>query len=139
MGLDAETEGGVDKSQVLARGKYLATAFLIISDRRWYSEIILLLNNDYANQQKKYPKTLTDMYGLMVAFDPTRPTPVSGGHNEDMNFGNVAVESGTGGDGDHGGGGGIGINFGCWCCGGDHMKRDCLKRTKDKEKKQKDG
>ena len=29
LGLDAETAGGVDKSQVLARGKYLATALML--------------------------------------------------------------------------------------------------------------
>ena len=46
------------------------------------------------------------MYGLMVAFEPTRPIAVSGGRNEGMNFGNMAVELGTGGDGDHSGGGG---------------------------------
>ena len=39
--LDAEIEADVEKAQVLARGKYLATAFLLISDRRRYSELIL--------------------------------------------------------------------------------------------------
>ena len=72
------------------------------------------------------------MYGLMVEFDPTRPTPVSGGRNEGMNFGNVTVESGTGGDGDHGGSGGTGRNIECWRCGGDHMKRYCPKRAEEK-------
>ena len=47
----------------------------------------------------------------MVVFDTTRPTLVSGGHNKGMNFGNVDVESGTGGDGDRIGGGGTGIKF----------------------------
>ena len=37
------------------------------------------------------------MYGLMVAFEPTRVTPVSGGRKEGMNFGKVAVKSGTAG------------------------------------------
>ena len=76
----------------------------------------------------------------MVAFDPTRPTPVSGGRNEGMNFGNVAVEPGTRGDGDHdGGGGGTVRKIECWRFGGDHMKRDCPKRAEEKEKKKKDG
>ena len=57
------------------------------------------------SNNKKYPKTLTDMYGLMVAFKPTRATAVSGERNEGVNFGNVAAETGTGGDEDHGGGG----------------------------------
>ena len=56
----------------------MATAFLLSSDRHRYGELILTLKNDYVKQQKNYPKTLTDMYGLMVAFDPTMPTAVSG-------------------------------------------------------------
>ena len=43
------------------------------------------------------------MYGLMVAFDPTRDTAVSGGWKEGMNFGNVAAEPGTEGDRKYGG------------------------------------
>ena len=35
------------------------------------------------------------MYGLMVAFDPTRATAVSRGQNEGMNFRNVTAEPGT--------------------------------------------
>ena len=101
-----------------ARGKYLATAFLISSNRRRYGELVLLLKNDYVKQQKNYPKTLKYMYGLMVAFKPTRPTPVSGGRNEGINFGNVAVKPGTGGDADHSDGGCTGRNIECWCCGG---------------------
>ena len=49
-----------------------------------YGNLILSLKNEYSKQQKNYPKTLTDMYGLMVAFDITTPTPVSGGRNEVM-------------------------------------------------------
>ena len=44
------------------------------------------------NNNKNYHKTLTDMYGLMVAFDPTRSTVVSGGRNKGMNFRNVAAQ-----------------------------------------------
>ena len=66
-----------------------------------------------AQNPKKYPKILTDMYGLMVAFEPTRATPVSGGCNEGMHFGNVAVESITAGDGGHVSGGGTGRKFEC--------------------------
>ena len=126
---DAEINWDMGKAQVSTRGKYLTTAFLISSDRHRYSEMILLLKNYYAKQQKNYPKTLTDMHGLMVAFKSTRPTPVSGGRNEGMNFRNVAVESGTGGDGYHGGNGVIGRKLECWRCGGEHMKRDYPKLT----------
>ena len=100
--LDAAVEGGIEKAHASARGKYLATAFLLSLYRRRYGELILSLKNDYAKQQKNYPKTLTDMYGLMVAFDPTRATAVSGGRNEGIHFGNVAAEPGTKWDGDHG-------------------------------------
>ena len=60
----------------------MATAFLLSSDRRQYSELILLLNNDYSKQQKNYPETLTYMYWLMVAFEPTRATAVPGGETK---------------------------------------------------------
>ena len=56
-----------------------------------------------------------------------------------MNFGNVAVGSGTGGDRDHGGGGGTGRKIGCWRCGGEHMKIDCPLHAEDKENKKNNG
>ena len=116
---------------MLAKGKYLATPFLISSDRCRYRDLILSIKNDYAKQQKNYPKTLTEMYELMVALYPTRPTAVSRVRKEGMNFGNVAVEPGTRGGGNHGGDGRV-RNIECWSCGGDHMKRDCPKRAEDK-------
>ena len=113
----------MEKVQTSARGEYLATAFLLSSDRRWYGKLILLLKNDYAKQHKNYPKTLTDMYGLIVAFEPTRATAVSGGRNEGMNFGNVAAKPGTRGDGDHGGGSATARKIECWrCWGGPYEK-----------------
>ena len=92
----------------MARGQYLATAFLLRSDMRQCGELILLLKNYYSKQQKNYPRTLTDMYGLMVAFENTRATPVSGARNEGLNFGNMVAYSEHAGDGDHGGAGDIG-------------------------------
>ena len=75
------------------------------------------------------------MYGLIVEIDPTRGTPVSGGRKERLNFGNVAVIPRTVGGGDQGSWGDIGRKLECWRCEGEHMKRDCLKRAKEKEKK----
>ena len=118
LGLDAEIEVDVDKAQTSARGEYLATALLLSSDRRRYGKLIISLNNETRNNNKNCPKTLTDMYRLMVAFEPTRPTAVSGGRNEGMNFGKVAVEPGTGGDGDHGGFSATARKIECWRCGG---------------------
>ena len=79
------------------------------------------------------------MYGLMVAFEPTRATRVSGGSNEGLNFGNVVIKSGTEGDGDHGSGSGTGRKLECWRCGGEHTKRGCPKSAKEKENKKNDG
>ena len=45
--LDAVVGGDVEKAQASARGKYLATAFLLSSDRRWYGDLILYHKNDY--------------------------------------------------------------------------------------------
>ena len=69
----------MEKAQILARGEYLATAFLLSSDRCQYGELILSLKNDYTKQQRNDPRTLTDMYGIMVALDSTMATPVAGG------------------------------------------------------------
>ena len=75
----------------------------------------------------------------MVAFDTTRPTKVSGGRNEGMNFGNIGVWTRERGGGDHGGGRGTGRKVYCWICGGGYMNRDFLKRAEDKENKKNDG
>ena len=48
------------------------------------------------------------MYGLMVAFDHSMATPVSGGHKKGLNFSNVVADSKTTGYWDHGGGCSIG-------------------------------
>ena len=106
--LNAETKGNVEKAHILARGKYLATAFLLSSDRRRYGEPILLLKNDYTKQQGNYLRILTAMYGIMVTFDPTRATSVGGGRNEGLNFGNVVSEYKFRGDRDHCSGGSTG-------------------------------
>ena len=66
--------------------------FLLSSDRRQYGDLILSLKNDYAKQHRNYPKTLIDTYGPMVAFDPTRETPMAGVRNKGMNFTNVVAE-----------------------------------------------
>ena len=102
---------------------------------RRYGEIILSLQNDYYKQQSNYPRTLTDMYGLMVAFNPTRATPVARGCNKGLNFRNVVADSKTTRYRDNGSGGGIGIKLECWKCVGVHLKRNCPKRAEEKEKK----
>ena len=41
LGLNAEIANDVEKVQMSARGEYLATTFLLISDRRRYGELVL--------------------------------------------------------------------------------------------------
>ena len=65
----------------MARGEYLATAFLLSSDRCQYGELILSLKNDYAKHHRNDLRTLTNMYGIMVVLDPTMATPVAVGRN----------------------------------------------------------
>ena len=63
LGLDADIEANVGKSQVSERGKYLAAAFLLSSDRRRYGDMILSLNNYYSEQRNKHPKLLQGCKG----------------------------------------------------------------------------
>ena len=63
LGLNAETEGDVEKTQILARGKYLATAFLVRSDRRRYGELIMSLKTTMTSSRgitQKPSLTCTD-------------------------------------------------------------------------------
>ena len=120
MELETNNKDDVDKARTSARGEYLATAFLLSSDRRQYGELILALKKKYAKQNWNYPKRLTNMYGLVVSFKPTRVAVVTGGHNEGHNFGNVATDSESGGTGDVGGrGDGARRNRECCNCGED--------------------
>ena len=48
--MDVESKYGVKKEMTVARGKYLTTAFLLISDRPQYRERKLDLKNYYAKQ-----------------------------------------------------------------------------------------
>ena len=91
------------------------------------------LKNDYAKQQRNNPKTLMDMYKLMVVFELTRATPVARGRNEGLNFENMVADSKETGTRDTGGGG-AGRKMECWKFGGGHLKRNCPKYAKEKEK-----
>ena len=61
LGLNAEITGNVEKAQISARGKYLATVFFLSLNRCQYGEMILSLKNDYVKQQSNHPRTLTNM------------------------------------------------------------------------------
>ena len=119
--LNANGKDNVKKARTSARGKRLATAFLLRSERLRDRELILALKNEYTKQQCNYPKTLTGMYGIMVAFEPTRSAAVTRGHNKGLNFGNVATNSESGVTVDVGIGGNI-VESKTYCCncGGDH-------------------
>ena len=103
--LDTKIKDNVEKAQTSARGKYLATVFLLSLDMRRYGELIMALKNNYVKQQGTYPKTLSDMYGMMVTFGPTSSAVVTRGHNERLIFRNVATNSKAAGTGDVGSGG----------------------------------
>ena len=63
------------------------------------------------------------MYSLMVVFETTRVAMVTGGHNEGINFGNVAIDSKSGGTRDVGSrGNGAGRKRERWNCGGNQLK-----------------
>ena len=121
LGLNTETAGDMEKAQISARGEYLETAFLLSPDRRRYWELILSLKNDYAKQHRNYSRNLTDMYGLMVEFEPTRATLVDRGRNKGLNFGNVVADFKVAGNRYHGGCGGTGRKLECWHSGGEHL------------------
>ena len=48
LGLNVEITYNVEKAQILARGKYLTSVFLLSLDRRRYGYLILSLKNNYA-------------------------------------------------------------------------------------------
>ena len=126
IGLDVEKKGGVETERSLERSKYLTVALLLRLDQCRCGNLILDLKNNYAKQQKTHPKMLTDMYSLMVVFNPAMVVPVTVGHNEGLNFSNVATDNEDKGGGDAGsrgsGGGGARRKIECWNCGDNHLK-----------------
>ena len=48
--LNTESADDMDKAQISARGRYMATAFLLSSDRRRYGDLILSLKTNYTKQ-----------------------------------------------------------------------------------------
>ena len=77
------------------------------------------------------------MYGLMVAFDLTRATLVSGGRNEGMDFENVADEPGTEGEEDHSSISARAKKMECWRCGGGPHEKGMPETRRGKRKKEK--
>ena len=73
------------------------------------------------------------MYVLMLAFDPTRATPVARGSNEGVNYYNVVADSEGTGNRYPGGDGGAGRKLECWQYVGKHLKSNCPKRAEEKE------
>ena len=78
------------------------------------------------------------MYRPTVAFEPTRETPVAGGRNEGLNFGNVVTKPRATWNGDPSSGGGAARKLECWHCGGEHLKRNCPTRSEEEKKTKKD-
>ena len=68
----------------------------------------------------------------MVSFEPTRATPVVGGHNEGLDFGNLVAKSEGTRDRYHVSGGGKGIKLELWHCEWEHMNINCPKRAEER-------
>ena len=109
-----------------------------ISESKRYGELILSLKNDYMKQHRNYPRTLIGMYRLMVVFELTGATPVAGGRNKCLNFGNVVANSKVAGNRDPISGGSARRKLECWKCGGEHLKRNFPKPAEEKDKTKKD-
>ena len=82
-----------------------------------------------AKKQMNYPRTLTNMYGLMLVFERMGATQVARGHNGGLDFRNMVANSEGIGGKYHGSGGGIGRKLECWNCGGENLKRNRPKRA----------
>jgi len=81
-----------------ARQRYLATAFILGSDRKRYKKLIQGLENDYLQGQDKYPRNLTGAYHLLLHWK--HDLPQSGGRSDGVAFANLgdeddATEDGT--------------------------------------------
>ena len=85
LSLDTENIKDIKKRRASAQGKQLAVAFLISLYWRRYRELIIARQNDHTTK-KNYPKTMTEIYALMVALKPTRVAPVARGFNDGINF-----------------------------------------------------
>ena len=78
---------------------------------------------------------VTEIYGLMMKFEPMRVTLVSRAFNEGLNFGNIATKNEEGGTGDTD----SGRKRKYWNCGSNHLKsRIPSWKTREKNKSEKD-
>jgi hypothetical protein len=85
------TEAEVAAAEAYTRNKYLAYAFLAGACRHWYGKLIKDLENDYTMAIDKYPKTLTEVYNLLVYWkqDPRNLMRVLGTSIDGVAFANV--------------------------------------------------
>ena len=87
---DSLTHEQATSIESAANERYLATAFLLSSDRIWFAGLITSLQNDYSKGINNYPKTLTDAVGIMSDYkrDPnTLPQKMDG--SDGMNYTNI--------------------------------------------------
>jgi hypothetical protein len=78
-------------AQTEAQDEYLATAFLLSSDRKGFGKLIEDLENDFIRGVDKYPKTLVAAYNLLVHWkqDPKNLMRILGSTNEGVAFAHV--------------------------------------------------
>jgi hypothetical protein len=64
--LDTATTEELERAGEIAQEQYLATAFLLGSDRTPYGQLTVDLENDYTLGKDNYPKTVTEAYNRLL-------------------------------------------------------------------------
>ena len=78
-------------AQKYVREQYLACAFLLGSDRKWYGKLLENLENECTQKTDKWPKTITDAYSLLLNWkqDPRHLLRVVGVSSDSVALTNV--------------------------------------------------
>jgi hypothetical protein len=102
LGLTMSTASTVEATAAgnVAQESYLASAFLLASDRTRYGKLLEDLENDYLQGRDNYPKTLTGAYNLLVNWkqNPNHFLRFTGPSNDGVAFTNTdgSKEEGSG-------------------------------------------
>ena len=79
------------EEELVVQDQYLATAFILSSDRTRYGKLIENLENDYLQSRDHYPTTLTAAYNLLTNWkqDPKNQIRGISGSNDGVSFANM--------------------------------------------------
>jgi hypothetical protein len=83
-----------------AKERFLATSFLLNSDRSRYGRLIEEIENTYIQGQNRYPPTVTAAYNLLVNWkqDPRNFMQSVGPSNDGVSFATMGDNESTSGD-----------------------------------------